>query len=131
MEKVRLRRARVTKRNDIANFKINSLIETWLLDIFQLAKNKNVTLIVLLAPESEWFYTNVISREKNLVVDYITAICKREEVMLYDLGKEPFRPDDLDYIEGCNHLGWRGAEKLSRALARYILAPIYNDRGDR
>ena len=120
-----LRRSRIKETRDklLPDFQISPLIDAWFQEVIRLAKRRQTKLLILLAPESQEFARAVYTSERQTVEKYLAVHCLQEGVPCSDLGQEPFRPAEADYFDGCDHLGPRGAEKLSRAVSRSILVP--------
>lgn len=127
IEKRRVSKAKLRRRTILNDFRIDPMIDYWFHEIISEAKKKKVNLVILLYPRSDWL-EKLESKEIKLITDYLNDVCKKEGIAWYDLGTEPFRPDNDVYVDDALHLGAQGAEKLSRLVVRHILEPMYKDR---
>ena len=124
MEELKQVGMKEVKTQQLNDFVINDLIDVWTRAIIAEAKTKKVPLAIVFMPATEWFDRNAFGPEKALALQYIARVCAETNTPLYNLEDPRFRPRDEDFFEGCDHLSYAGAAPLSRAAARFIVAPL-------
>lgn len=93
-------------------------------DIINLTSRRGIRLIVVIMPISTTAAPILYQKgEDELLRNYLARVCEKHNIPLFDLNRPPFKPAEEDFLNA-NHLNIEGAKKISRKIARRILAPI-------
>mgnify|MGYP000229957083 CR=1 FL=1 len=102
---------------------LSAITEIWMRRLTRSLREQEISFIVLLAPEAEWFVKNLYTDERVNADRFLRKLSAEEGWTYYDLSAPPFHFRDDEFSDLCNHLGPEGAEKLSRDLVRLVIVP--------
>lgn len=116
--------ARGIRKKRLVPYQIEGYADGAFHDIINLTSRKDIHLIVVIMPISTKAAPILYQKgEDKLLRNYLVHVCEKHDIPLFDLNRLPFKPADEDFWN-VNHLNTEGAKKISRKVARRILAPI-------
>lgn len=112
----------------VCNFSISPLISGWLEQVADELAEKDIGLVLALAPESDWLIANAYHGERERSARFLAEFANARKIPWQDLARPPYRFLDKDYFDGCDHLDPWAAERLSRDLVTNLVAPALREK---